>query len=176
MSAHRKLGRSQLMRRAVRLRLEVHVKMTYRSALAFIRRHGIVLESGRGPVPNLAEAVAGTPIRGSWWGHAKGQEIFRLTRAVRDSGDVLVCRLVGHKITYVHRRLWPALVRLADVFARDNLAALREIQTPQGRHELRVVPFPRWAPPMVRRQARKLTEQEARAAFGDSWAKRRRRG
>jgi hypothetical protein len=36
---------------------------------------------------------------GSWWGHAKGHEIFWLTRAVRDSGDVLVCRLVGGKVT-----------------------------------------------------------------------------
>ncbi len=69
--------------------------MASRAALAFVRRHGVVLEGARGPVPNLAEAVAGAPIRGSWWGHAKGHEIFRLTRAVRDARDVLVCRLVG---------------------------------------------------------------------------------
>src|SRR5436309_7495581 len=68
--------------------------MTSRGALAFIRRHGVVLEGARGPVPTLAEAVVGAPIRGSWWGHAKGHEIFWLTRAVRDSRDVLVCRLV----------------------------------------------------------------------------------
>ena len=92
--------------------------MTRRSALAFIKRNGIVLESARGPVPNLAEAVVGRRIRGSWWGHAKGKEIFWLTRAVRDSADVLVCRLVGGKVTYVHRRLWPALVRVARNFAR----------------------------------------------------------
>jgi len=92
--------------------------MTRRSALSFVKRNGIVLESARGPVPNLAEAVVGGRIRGSWWGHARGKEIFWLTRAVRDSADVLVCRLVGRKITYVHRRLWPALVRLARNFAR----------------------------------------------------------
>jgi hypothetical protein len=109
------------------------------------------------------------------WSHSKGQEIFRLTRAVRDSDDVLVCRLVGHKITCVHRRLWPALVRLADAFTRDDLAALHEIHTSGGRHELRVVPFPRWVSPTVRRQARKLTELEARAALGDVWATRRKR-
>src|SRR5712692_2006270 len=147
--------------------------MKFRGALAFIRRHGIVLESGRGPVPNLAEAVAGAPIRGSWWGHAKGQEIFQVTRAVRDSGDVLVCRAIGHKVTYVHRRLWPALVRLADAFPRNDLAAFREIHTARGGHALRAVPFPRWVPPVVQRQARKLTEPKARAALGDPWATRR---
>src|SRR5213592_3279095 len=38
--------------------------MTSKAALAFVRRHGVVLEGARGPVPNLAEAVATGPIRG----------------------------------------------------------------------------------------------------------------
>ena len=95
--------------------------MTPQTALAFVRRHGVVLEGARGPVPNLAETVAGHHIRGSWWGHANGHQIFWLTRTVRNSRDVLVCRLVGGKITYVHRRIWPALVRLARVFDPDDL-------------------------------------------------------
>jgi len=126
-----------------------------------------MLESARGPVPNLVEAVAGERIRGSWWSHAKGREIFWLTRAVRDSGDVLVCRIVGHKITYVHRSVWPALVRLAGLFAPGDLAALREVHTKEGQHELQLVPFPRWAAPALRRTARKLSELEARSALGD---------
>ena len=140
--------------------------MTRRSALAFIKRNGIVLESARGPVPNLAEAVVGRRIRGSWWGHAKGKEIFWLTRAVRDSADVLVCRLVGGKITYVHRRLWPALVRVARNFARRDLAAVREVHTALGRHEERIVPFPQWVPPAVKRAARRLPAADAQAALG----------
>src|SRR6059058_4463370 len=130
--------------------------MTRRAALAFVKRHGVVLEGARGPVPNFAEAVAGRPIRGSWWGHAKGKEIFWLTRAVRDSADVLVCRLVGRKITYVHRRLWPALVRLARNFAQRDLAAVQEIHTASGRHVERTVPFHHWVPPAVTRAARRL--------------------
>lgn len=141
--------------------------MTPKAALAFVRRHGVALESARGPVPNLADAVAGRPIAGSWWGHARGHEIWRLTRAVRDSKDVLVCRLVGGKITYVHRRLWPALVRLAGDFAREDLAALREIHTPTGRHEVQLVQFARWVPPDVRRRARRLSEAQARRALGN---------
>ncbi len=139
--------------------------MTARAALAFVKRHGIVLESARGPVPNLAEAVVGGRIRGSWWGHAKGKEIFWLTRAVRDSRDVLVCRLVGGKITYVHRRLWPALVRAARRFARRNLAAVQEVHTAQGQHAERRVPFPRWVPAGIKRAARRLSAADAHAAL-----------
>ncbi len=95
--------------------------MTHAEAIACVCRHGVVLESGIGPVPSLAEAVAGGPIRGSGWGHAQGREIFAVTRAVRDCPDVLVCRLVDGKITYVHRRLWPALVRLAKRFPHQFL-------------------------------------------------------
>src|SRR6267143_1583804 len=144
--------------------------MTRRSALSFVKRNGIVLASARGQLPNLAEAVVGRRIRGSWWSHAKGKEIFWLTRAVCDSADVLVCRLVGGKITYVHRRLWPALFRLARSFARRHLAAVREIHTAQGRHEERIVPFPRWVPPAVKRAARRLAVADAQAALGPACA------
>ena len=130
-----------------------------------MRRRGIALESARGPVASLAEAVAGGPIRGSWWGHAKGKQIFWLTRAVRDSPEVLVCRLMGGKVTYVHRRLWPAVVRLAHIFGRRNLAALREVHTSRGHHKLQAVPFPRWVPPAVKRQARRLSEADAKRAL-----------
>ena len=128
-----------------------------------------MLESARGPVPNLAESIAGAPIRGNWWGHKRAQQIFRLTRAVRDSKNVLVCRIIGHKVTYAHRRLWPALVRLARRFARADLAAFREVHTATGKHVLRMVPFPLWVPPAVRRQVLKLTEAQAQAKLGDLW-------
>lgn len=140
--------------------------MTPRAALAFVRRHGIVLETARGSVPSLGEAIVGAPIRGGWWSHPKGREIFRLTRGLRDSKDVLVCRLVGGKITFVHRRLWPALARLARRFPRASLAALTEVHTAQGRHVLRLVPFARWVPAQVKRRAGKLSEAEAAAALG----------
>ena len=140
--------------------------MTTGTVLAFVRRHGIVLESARGTVPNLAAAIAGKPIRGSWWGHAKGHEIFLATRAIRRSPDILVCRLVGGKITYVHRRLWPALVRMAPHFRRAHLAAITEAHTKQGRHVVRVVPFPRWVPADVKRRAAKLSGAQAARALG----------
>jgi hypothetical protein len=50
--------------------------MTTTEALAFVRRAGVVLESARGPVPSLAETIAGERIRGSYWAHPQGTTIF----------------------------------------------------------------------------------------------------
>jgi hypothetical protein len=135
--------------------------MTPKQAIAFVRAKGVVLESGRGHVPSLAEAVAGEPIRGSWWAHPKGREIFRCTRAVRDSADVLVCRVVDGKVTYIHRRLWPAIVRLAKLFSAPRLAAIREVHSSSGKHKLEITPFPRWVPKHVIRAADSLTDSGA---------------
>src|SRR5207249_2639303 len=104
-------------------------EMTPKQALSFVKTNGITLESARGPVPILAQTIAGQAIRGSWWAHPKANIIFLCSRAIRESKDVLVCRLVGGKVTYVHRRLWPALVRLGKQFDPGRLAAIREIHT-----------------------------------------------
>jgi hypothetical protein len=135
--------------------------MTARQALAFVKANGVVLESARGPAPNLAERIAGEPIRGSWWGHRKAAQIFRCSRAVRDSKEVLVCRLVEGKVTYVHRRLWPALVNLETQFARSRLSAIREVHTPQGKHKNTTIAFPNWVPKEVLTEAARLTFEEA---------------
>jgi hypothetical protein len=137
-----------------------------RRALAFVERHGVVLESGRGPVPVLAQAVAGQELRGNWWGHPKRRAIFRATRAVRDSSDVLVCRLIDGKITYVHRRVWPALVRLARLVDRRRLGAIREEHTASGAHRLVTVAYPGWVPAEVRTAAEALAESEAVERLG----------
>ena len=140
--------------------------MTPKQALAFVEKHGVVLQAARGPVPSLAERVAGGPIRGSWWGHPKGQEIFRLAEAMTESDDVLVCRLVDGKVTYVHRRLWPALVRLSSRFPRVALARVWSEHTASGAHVSRRVAYPRWVPLEVRREAARLTPDKAEAHLG----------
>jgi hypothetical protein len=132
-----------------------------KQGLAFVRRHGIVLQAARGIVPSLAEAIAGGPIRGSWWGHPKAHEIFRVAEAVSENPDVLVCTLVGGKVTYVHRRLWPALVRLAPRFRRGHLAKTWNEHTSSGAHRSRRVPFPQWVPRPVIEEAAGLSIAEA---------------
>jgi hypothetical protein len=139
--------------------------LTPRQALAFVKRHGVVLQAARGPVPSLAEAIAGGPIEGSWWGHPRGKEIFWAADAVCDSRDVLVCRLIHGKVTYVHRRLWPALVKLASRLGKPRLAKVWSEHTPSGAHRLRRVAFPGWVPKHVLKAAARLSVADAEKAL-----------
>lgn len=134
-------------------------------ALAFVEKHGIVTESARTSVPNLAEEVVGAPVSGSWWAHPLHNEIFGLTRVVRSSPDVLVCRLARGKVTYVHRRLWPHLVKLASEFDPGALASIRENHTPTGRHVVQETAYPDWVPQDVVQQAEAISREEAEAAL-----------
>jgi hypothetical protein len=140
--------------------------MNTKQALAWVKKCGIAVESARADVPSLAQVVAGETLRGSWWAHPKGNEIFLLSRAIRGSPDILVCRLVDGKITYIHRRLWPALVRSAGRFSKHRVAAVKETHTSAGKHRLVVTPFPKWVPNEVLRAAQKLTEKEAASQLG----------
>ena len=140
--------------------------MTPRQAAAFVRKHGVVLESAAGPVPSLAVAIAGGPIRGSWWSHPRSHEIFELTQAIRGREDVLVCRLVSGKVTFVHRRLWPALVRAARRFPKKQLAQVHEVHTVSGRHVAKEIAFPKWVPEEVTAEASRLSEEDAVRELG----------
>ena len=138
-------------------------------AIAFVREHGVVLASGKGPVPRLAEYIAGAPIAGSWWAHRDARRIFRVFEAMNDLDEILVCRLVGGKISFVHRRLWPALVRAAACFSARQLARTRQEHTAAGHHVSRDIAFPEWVPPDVLVEAQQLDEDAALQALG-AWA------
>ena len=144
--------------------------MTSRDAIAFVERHGVVLQAARSTLPNLAEAIAGERIRGSWWGHSKADQIFRIAEAVCDSPDVLVCKLVEGKVTYIHRRLWPALVKLASRFHRARLARVWSEHTPTGAHRARRQAFPGWVPADVLRKAEALSISDAEALMAPALA------
>ena len=138
--------------------------MTPEQALAFVAQHGIVLEAARrSDLPSLAEAIAGKALRGNWWAHPRSREIFTLTRALRAAPEILTCRLVDGRISFVHERLWPALARLADCFAHERLARLHERHTARGTHRVEETPFPQWLPVHVAAAAGRLDETEARA-------------
>jgi hypothetical protein len=137
--------------------------VTPAQGLAFVKRHGVVLQAARGIVPSLAEAIAGAPIRGSWWAHPSGHDIFRVADAVSDSDDVLVCKLVDGKVTYVHRRVWPALVKLAARFDKQRLAKIWNEHTQTGAHRSRAIAFPKWVPDDVKREAAALSIAAAEA-------------
>jgi hypothetical protein len=123
----------------------------------------MLLQSARGPLPNVAELVAGEPIRGSWWGHPASQAIFDAVNTLAESPDVVRTRLVRGKVTLVHRRVWPALVRLADRFPVERLAAIHEEHTGSGAHRVLEQPFPAWVPADIRRAAENLSVEDALA-------------
>lgn len=129
----------------------------------WVREHGVVLQSARGPIPSLAEYIADEPIRGSWWGHKSGHEIFAVLTRVLSSPDVIATRLVNGKITLIHRRVWPALVRVADRFPTERLAAVDEEHTASGAHGTTEIPFPEWVPVEDMTAARLLSVDEALA-------------
>jgi hypothetical protein len=58
---------------------------------------------------SLVEAVAG-PVKGSWWGHPRGDTIYAIATALED--EALVARLAAGKVAFLHRSLWPALLRV----------------------------------------------------------------
>jgi hypothetical protein len=129
--------------------------------MALLVERGMLLESARGPIPNVAELVAGGPISGSWWAHPASHEIYRVINEVTDSPDVVRLRLLNGKITLVHRRIWPALVRVSDRFPRERLAAIAEEHTSSGAHRKIETPFPDWVPSDAAEAAIGLTELQA---------------
>ncbi len=135
-------------------------------ALEFISEHGVVHAAARGPVPRLIEAIAGEPILGNWWSHPQANRIYNILTQVQKSEQVLVCKLVNDKITLVHRRLWPALARLAHKLEPKQLARWTEEHTAGGRHVARAIQFPNWVPAAVLEEAHTLSEEEAVAVVG----------
>lgn len=140
--------------------------MTSGQAIEFVKAHGVVMESASGLLPSLVRAIVGEDVHGSWWAHPEGKRIFQVTRAVRASPEILVCRLVGGKITLVHERVWSALVRLAGRFRPERIARLTEQHTPTGRHRVSAIAFPEWVPADVLEQAAALTTDAAAAMLG----------
>jgi hypothetical protein len=136
--------------------------------LAFVDKHGVVLASAKGPVPSLAQEIAGEPIIGSWWSHPKANEIFELLNEIEDDVDVRAFKLVDGKVTFVHRRMWPALVRLArdGVLTAERVESVHQEHTETGEHRNFNVPFPEWVEEDIAKAADALTTDGARAELG----------
>jgi hypothetical protein len=128
-----------------------------------LTEHGMLLESARGPLPNVAELVAGERIRGSWWGHPRSHDIYEAINRLAESPDVVRTRLVNGKVTLIHRRLWPALVAVAERFPPERLAALREEHTDTGVHRVREQAFHDWMPDDALQAGERLSVAEALA-------------
>ncbi len=133
--------------------------------VTFVEKNGIVLASAKGPVPNVAEAVAGEPIVGSWWAHKKGKAIFAALCEIDDSIDVRCFKLIDGKVTFAHRKMWPALVRLGHdgVIATEQLSSVQQEHLPTGEHRNIVTPFPDWVDDATAAAADTLALEAARS-------------
>jgi hypothetical protein len=78
--------------------------MTPAEALELVRKRRVL------PFASFVEAIAGERVKGSWWGHPKGHEIFNLTGHV--SRECISVRLVERKETLLHESLYPAFARV----------------------------------------------------------------
>src|SRR5579871_1971504 len=87
--------------------------MTPEQAIAFVRKQKIVpVTDVDAAGTSFVRAVTGERVRGSWWGHGKGYEIFNLVGSVLHSGEAISVKLLAGKETLVHRSLWPAFFRV----------------------------------------------------------------
>ena len=105
-----------------------------RKAWSHLSRHGLLLVSDA-DLPSVAGLVAGEPVRGSWWSHPRSHEIFAVSEDFSDHPDVLVTKLVAGKVTFVHRKLWPAFLAVAlpgSTWQMRTLPAAARTSTPEG--------------------------------------------
>lgn len=90
-----------------------------------LEEYGVLLESDV-KLPSVAGLVAGEPVRGSWWGHPMSHTIFGVSVKLSENPDVIVSKLVSGKVTWVHRRLWSALIAIGSVPERWQKTGLTE--------------------------------------------------
>jgi hypothetical protein len=77
-----------------------------------LERYGLLLLADP-KLPSVAGVIAGEALRGSWWGHPRGKEIYAVSEGLASQPDVLLAKLVSRKVTFVHRALWPSLYSVA---------------------------------------------------------------
>ena len=76
--------------------------------LRAVEQNGLLLQADS-KLPSVVTLLVGEPVRGSWWGHPMGDAIHIVNTKLKEHPDVIATRLVSGKVTYVHRRAWPAL-------------------------------------------------------------------
>jgi hypothetical protein len=106
-----------------------------------VNARALLKKKGAMTLGQLAEAIAGEPIEGSWWSHPKGKLIFNVTSALEDAPGVLACKL-GGRVTFVDEALFPSLYRVVtdETFRARAPAAARAVLKRAARGPVRVTP------------------------------------
>ena len=90
-----------------------------------LEHYGLLLFSDP-TLPSLVAVIVGEPVHGSWMVHPRGHAIYAAMTTLDDDPSVLTTKLVRGKVTYVHRRLWPAVLAVGTSRAEwqiDSLSA-----------------------------------------------------
>jgi hypothetical protein len=104
--------------------------------LARLSEHGLLLQQDK-RLASVIGVIVGGPLAGSWWSHPRGRHIFRCLEQLLGHPDVLLTRLIGGKVTYLHRKLWPAFLSVATAtepwqrrrLSREGRQLLRRVET-----------------------------------------------
>lgn len=102
----------------------------------------------------MVTLITGEHLSTSWWSHRKAQEIFACLESLDEIA--LATHLIGGRVTFVHKRLWPALaaaglsMRGPKSLSKKELQArllvvAHEVHTPSGKHEVEIESWKEWA-------------------------------
>ena len=107
-------------------RQETQVSAGLKESLSELRRIGVLLQSDS-LLPSVSGIVAAEPIRGSWWGHPKGHDIYRVCEQLTHRRDVVLTKLISGKVTFVHKELWNHLLAIATSKAGWQTSGVSEV-------------------------------------------------
>jgi hypothetical protein len=115
-------------------------------ALQIVEKYGLLLVSDA-RVPSVAGIVTGEKVHGSWWAHPRSHDIFRVNQFLAEHPHIAVAKLIYGKVTFVHRKLWAALVAVGsacETWQTEGLspAALSLMKLAVDRGALRIDEIP----------------------------------
>lgn len=82
-----------------------------------LERRGLLLLADN-TLPSVVSVIAGRPITGSWWSAPAGKLIYNTANELEEHQNVVVVKLLSGKLTFIHGKLWPALIVIG--IAKEN--------------------------------------------------------
>ncbi len=80
--------------------------------LRAVEQNGLLMQADS-KLPSVVTLLVGEPVHGSWWGHPMGDAIHVVNTQLKKHPDIIAAHLVLRKVTFIHRRAWPALFGVA---------------------------------------------------------------
>jgi hypothetical protein len=92
--------------------VEKNPNKAFEKVFAELKRCGFLLESDP-TLPNVCTLITGQSLHTSWWSHPLSHTVFSVNGLLANHKDVVITKLISGKVTFVHRKLWPALLAIA---------------------------------------------------------------